>query len=217
MNILTTENPTKQQQQHSLILREHRTGQRERRRLAHQLQRALHLRIRVHVDGDHRPEDLLGHQAIVRIGDAHNGRLHEVAARRVRRATGDDLRAGGAMGVRQIAGDALVGALIDDGRRERVEVLDVADLQVGVQRDELLAQLRPEGGGHVGSGAGRALLAAELEGGTDGGRCDAGHVRRRMDEVEVLAAAFADQAREVAVDGDVLADLLPEALEGAVG
>ena len=59
--------------------------------------------------------------------------------------------------------------------------------------------LGPKGGWHVEARRGRTLLARVLEGTAQRRVDDGGHVGRSVHQVEVLAAALAHQARQVAV------------------
>lgn len=62
--------------------------------------------------------------------------------------------------------------------------------------DESFLDLVPQRGRDVGARAGAALLPAVLEGGSDGAVDDRLGVGRRMHEMVVLAATFADQSGE---------------------
>ena len=80
---------------------------------------------------------------------------------------------------------------------------------------QALLHFRPQRLGHVHPGAGRALLTLVLEGAPRARRHDRVDVRRRVDEVVVLAAALADQLGEAGVVVKVLAHGLPQPLKGA--
>ena len=90
---------------------------------------------------------------------------------------------------------------------------DVADAQLADLRDEALAELGPEVRRRVHPRGGRALLPLVLEGAADDRRRQLVDVGGRVRDDEVLAAGLADDARVVAVLGDVRADRLPHRLE----
>src|SRR5690606_35118629 len=71
---------------------ENRTRQRVWRCGVQDTEDLLVLGIRVNVDGKHRPEDLLAHGDVLRVGDLDDGRLDEETYGLVRLAAGDDLR-----------------------------------------------------------------------------------------------------------------------------
>ena len=82
-----------------------------------------------------------------------------------------------------------------------------------------IADLVPERLRHVDAARRRALLPLVLEPAARDRDRDLLRIGRRVDDDEVLAAGLADEARIRAVAADVLADLLPHAVEhrGAAG
>ena len=119
----------------------------------------------------------------------------------------------------QVAADLGEGLLVDDRAHEVAEVAHVADLDLLHHRDRAIADLVPQRLRDVDAARGRALLPLVFEAAAGDRDRHRGRIRRRMRDDEVLAAGLADQARIAAVLVDVLADLLPHAVEdgGAAG
>ena len=90
---------------------------------------------------------------------------------------------------------------------------DVADLDVLHHRDHAIADVGPERLRDVDAARRRALLPLVLEAAARDRHRDLLRIGRRVHDDEVLAAGFADQPRIAAVRADVLADLLPHAVE----
>src|SRR5688572_3214533 len=105
------------------------------------------------------------------------------------------------------------GFLIDDRAHEVAEVAHVADLDVLHHRNGAVAHLAPERLGHVHTAGRRALLPLVFEAAARDRDGDGSRVGRRVRDDEVLAAGFTNQPRIPAVFVDVLADLLPDAVE----
>lgn len=134
--------------------------------------------------------------------------------------TGDELKGGVLVRLVNDGGDVLEGAVVDDGAHEGLEVLvGVSDgdfIDAGLEEGDEFVGAR---GGDVGARSGRAFLALVLEGAADGVVDGAGDVGGVVHEVEVLAAGFADDARELAVRllADALADLCVDGAEDVGG
>ena len=113
------------------------------------------------------------------------------------------------------------GGAVDDGADEVFEVRGSANFEVFGLGDEAGFDGGPEGGRDVGPGGGAAFLALVFEGAANGVDDGVVRVRARVDEVEVLAAGFAHDARVASVRavGDVVGDGAVEAAEdgGAAG
>ena len=199
------------------VLGEDGAGQGVGRGFVADLQGLFQLVVRIDVHGDDGPEDLLDHGLIVRLLADDNGGLHEPALGIVAVAADHDLAVGAGLGAVNIALAAIEGGLVDDGTQEGVEILHVAHLDFLHHFLHRSQDIRPDALGNEGSGAGRALLALELEGAADDGSRQRPHKGGLMGKDEVLAAGLAHDARIVAVGGDVLADLLPDALENLGG
>jgi hypothetical protein len=217
-----------------LVLREDGARERELRRRSHHLHGLFQFVVFVDVDAENWTEYLLRHDLVEGIfGDDDRG-LDEVAGAAPKRirlvlcerrngrhrpvvalAAADDLQVGRILRVVDVPFDPLERPLVDDRRGETVVVGGVADFQRAPDLQQTLLDLGPERLRHVHPGAGAALLAAELEGRPDGAVHHGGDVGAVVDEVVVLAAALADQAREVHVLVDVLADLGPQPGEGS--
>ena len=107
------------------------------------------------------------------------------------------------------------GGGVDDGADEVFKVYGGADFQGAGFGDEDGFDLGPEGGGDVGAGGGAAFLTLVFKGAADGVDGRVVRVRAVVDEVEVLPARFADDARVASVFalGDVGGDLAVEAAE----
>ena len=101
--------------------------------------------------------------------------------------------------------------------KETIKVRLIVKQQLHCTTPDFITYLLPATAGHIHPAASGALLAAELERRADGAGGHGGGVGRWVHEMVVLAAALADQAREAAVAGDVVAHLLPEVLERAAG
>ena len=110
---------------------------------------------------------------------------------------------------------------MDDGADEVFKFRGRADLEVAGLFDEAGFYGGPEGGRDVGPGGGAAFLTLVFEGAADGVDDGVVRVRARVDEVEVLAAGLAHDARVASVRavGDFVGDGAVEAAEdgGAAG
>ena len=98
---------------------------------------------------------------------------------------------------------------MDDGADKRREICRVAYFQRRGLGDQLFLEGGPDGLGYVAAGAGAAFLAGVLESGADGVDDGVGDGGGGVDQVEVLAAGFADDAwvaRVVVAFADPLAD-----------
>lgn len=124
-----------------------------------------------------------------------------------------ELRVG--LGLVDYAGELLEGGFVDDGADEVGEVGGFADLEGGGFGDELLLEFGPDGFGDVEAGAGAALLALVFEGAADGLDGGVGDVGAGVDEMEVLAAGLADDARVALILalGDAIGDLAVQRAE----
>lgn len=202
---------------HTAILGKDRTGEGEAATLlVGLLQDRAPLSIRVDVNGQNRPEDLLVEQAVVEgVGLVDCG--VNVEANGVIVGTTSQQGERGIL----VAGiddrlDLVEGLAVDNRAHEGLKVLvgaadgDVLDTRLEGRQELLGAAL-----GEVNTGGGRALLALVLESTTDGVVDGAGNIRGVVDEMEVLAAGLADHTRELAVGlvGDALANLAVDATE----
>ena len=178
--------------------RENRTREGIGRRIVDEPERVVPALLVVDVCSDYRAEELVPQEAEALVLRRDHGRLHEVALRVVRRAAGEDLRAGRArLGDR--VGVGLERRRVDHRAHEVLEVGRVAHLDRRDVRDEPLLHLGPDIGRHVQARRRRALLALVLERaahdrGRNGFRLGGG-----MSQDEVLAARLADDSRVVAV------------------
>lgn len=134
------------------VLREDGAGERVVTGLVHELQRLFPLVVVVHIGRDDGAEDLLAHQAVLRIRRLDERRLHEPTRRAIGRAAGDHL--GVLLGIGEVAADAVEGALVDHRAHEVREVVRVADLDLVDHRRDAVADFRPDALGHVDARAG---------------------------------------------------------------
>ncbi len=113
-----------------------------------------------------------------------------------------------------VAGDLLVGLLVDDRPEEALRITDVTDHDVLELGADPVAHLREERLRQVEARRRRALLALVLVAAADDGRGELGRIGARVGDDEVLAAGLADDARVRSVAVQVARDALPEGLEG---
>ena len=195
------------------VLREDRAGQGIGRSAVADGERLIQLVVIIDVDRNDGAKDLLDHGLIRRRLAADDRRLNEPALAVIIGAAGDELALGRGCGAVNVSLAGLKGGLVDHGRHERVELLHVADLQRGGVLLEQRLHLRPDARGNERARAGGALLALELERAADDRRREWLDIGSIVGEDEVLAARLADKAGIVGIGCDILADLLPHALE----
>ena len=178
------------------------------------------LGVRVDVDGEDRAEDLLVEEAVVGRVGLVDGWVDVVTDGAVVGATGNQFQGRVLVGFVDDGGDVLEGAFVDHRAHEGLEVLVwVADgdfLHAGLEEGDEFVGAR---GWDVCARGGGAFLALVLEGAADGVVDDAGDVGGVVHEVEVLAAGFTDDARELAVGllANALADLCVDGAEDVGG
>ena len=168
----------------------------------------------VHVHRQDRPEVLGAERLIGRVLAEQHGRLHEEAFGVVVGATGGDREAVGRLGPVHGRGVAVEGSLVDHRTPEVGEVGDVAVAQVGDLAKEVITHPPPHRLRHERAGGGRALLALVVEGSPDQRRGQHLRIGGGVRDDEVLAAGLPDQPRVAVVAAQVVADLLPQGLEG---
>lgn len=141
--------------------------------------------------------------------DLHDGGMDKVAAGVVVGAAGEDLGRGIGLGVVEGGRELLERVQVDDGADKVAVGCGVADGQLLRLLDQASLEFGPDGRRHVEARGGAALLALVLERAADGVEDGVFNVGRRMDQVEVLAARLADDARVgfVSALGDAGADL----------
>ena len=149
----------------------------------------------------------------MRIGGLDDGRLDEPALRLVAIATHHNLGIGGLLGKVDVRLALVERSLVDDGIDEVGRIADVAHLHFGTHLLDILQHIGPQTLRDVHARGSRTLLALELEGTAEGSRGHGLLVGRGMHEDEVLATRLAHEARIADVAVEVLASLLPEALE----
>ena len=119
----------------------------------------------------------------------------------------------GVLGMIHIVLDPFVRFIVDHCSHKSRKFRWIASCELVSLAQQPFFDFGPQGLGDVSSRASRALLSAIF-------KCRANcagdhrlHVRWRVNKVVVLSSALSDQAREILVDGDVVAHLLPQALE----
>lgn len=166
-------------------------------------------------------EELGGEEGVGRVGGKADGRVDVVALAVVVGAAHEQLELRIGSGGVDDGAEFVEGAAVDDGADEIFKFRGGADLEVVGLFDETGFDDGPEGGRDVGPGGGAAFLALVFEGAADGVDDGVVRVRARVEEVEVLAAGFAYDARVASVRavGDVVGDGAVEAAEdgGAAG
>lgn len=178
------------------------------------------LGVRVDVDGEDRAEDLLVEEAVVGRVGLVDGWMDVVTDGAVVGATGNQFQGRVLVGFVDDGGDVLEGAFVDHRAHEGLEVLvwiaDCDFLHAGLEEGDEFVGAR---GWDVCARSGGAFLALVLEGAADGVVDDAGDVGGVVHEVEVLAAGFTDDARELAVGllANALADLGVDGAEDVGG
>ena len=175
----------------------------------------------VDINGEDGAEELGGEEWVGRVGGAVDGRVDVVALAIVVGAAHQQLELRIGSGGVDDGAEFVEGGAVDDGADEIFEVGGRADLEVLGLFDETGVDGRPEGGRYVGPGGGAAFLTLVFEGAADGVDNGIMRVSARMDEMEVLAAGFAYDARVASVRaiGDVFGDGAVEAAKdgGAAG
>ncbi len=175
----------------------------------------------VDVDDEDGAEELGAHEGVGGVGGGVDGGVDEVTHGIVVVAADEEVEIFVGAGVVDDSGEFAEGGGVDDGADEVGEVVGQANGQLPRFLDQAGFELRPERGGDVGAGGGGAFLALVLEGAADGVDDGVFDVGAAVDEVEVLAAGFADDARVALVGGvlDAGGDLGEERAEdgGAAG
>ncbi|KAL2288242.1 hypothetical protein FJTKL_04315 [Diaporthe vaccinii] len=169
----------------------------------------------VHVSRQDGAEELCLEVRVCRIRRAVDGRLHEVALGAVERAAGDQLELVVLLRRLDRARELVERRSVDDWADEVLGLPRHANLQLLRLLDQLLLELGPHALGHVDARGRAAFLALELE---CTAHCLDGsvvNVRRGVDDVEVLAASLAHNARvaHVASLGNALANLAVQLAE----
>jgi hypothetical protein len=186
------------------VAREEGPGERVGRPLVAAAERVVVAVVVVDEGRHHRAEELVAHQGVARVVDAHERRADEEALAVVGGAA-EHLAARVGVGGGDAAGEAVPGAAVDDGAEEVAEVRRVAHAHLGEHPEDALAQRRPEAdAGRRPRGRG-ALLPLVLVAPADDGHGERVEVGARVGEDEVLAAGLAHDARirAVAVGADV--------------
>src|SRR5579859_453152 len=130
--------------QHRAILREDAARECVRRRAIDQLERLFPLFVGIHIEREHRPEDLFAHRPVTRVVDLHERRVHEVAVCIVAFAAEQHLHLWIALRAVDVAFDLVERFAIDHGAHEVAEISRIADARGGEHREYAFAQLGPE-------------------------------------------------------------------------
>lgn len=166
-------------------------------------------------------KELAGEERVIGVRGAVNGGLNVPALGGVIGTADEELEFRVALGLLDDLSELVEGGFVDDGAAEVGEVGGLADLELLCFGHNLLEELIGDGGCDVRAGGGAALLSLELKRSADGLHGSVADVRRLVDEVEVLATSFADDARVAAVFalGDPLSDFSVQGTEhgGASG
>ena len=184
------------------------------RSLVAEVQRLLVIFVVVDIDGDDRSEDFFAHRLVVGLLGEDNGRLNEPTHALVAGAAEYDFSVFALLGVLDIIHTVVERSLVDNSIDESRKVAHIADLDFLQHIADNLFDLRPHRLGDVSAACSRAFLALELEGAADDGRSHLSGVGAVVGEDEVLAAGFTDNLRIGAIVGNIVADALPEAVEG---
>lgn len=165
--------------------------------------------------GEDGAEELGGEKGVLRVGGGVDGGIDEVARGVIVGASGEKFKLFIILRVVDDLFQFVEGAGVDDGADEVFEVLGGSDFQILGLGDEFRFEFFGDGGGDVDTGCGAAFLAGVLEGAADGVDDGVLEIGGFVDQVEVLAACFADNTRVSAVCGvsDALAYFTVEGAE----
>src|SRR5690606_31550964 len=172
----------------------HGAGQAVRRRLVHEPQ-DVGPRLVIDVRGDDGPEDLLAHEAVLRILREHQRRLDEPALLVAVLAAGEDLRVGGLAGVIDVRSDLAERLLVDHRAHEVAEVARIAHADVLDHGDHALPHVVPHGARDVDAGDGAALLPLVLVTAADDGNRQRLGFRALVGYYKFIPAGLADVER----------------------
>lgn len=111
-------------------MREHRSSQRERRGIPHQLQSLIQIAVFVHVNRQNRTENLFDHDLIFRILRLDDRGFDEVSRTVVTLSSADNFEVGRFFCVVNVVFDTFVGLIVDYGRGEALIVGWIADFEL---------------------------------------------------------------------------------------
>ena len=148
----------------------------------------------VDINAEDRAEQLGAEQRMPGVGSAVDGGIDKVAVGIVVVAAYQEFELRVVLGVVDDFCELGEGSFVDDWPDEVAEALGRADFEGFGLGDELGFEGRPEGRGDVGAGCGAAFLALVFKGAADGVDDGVVDICALVDEVEVFAAGFADDA-----------------------
>lgn len=153
----------------------------------------------VAVDDKNRPEELTGKERVIGVRGAVHSGLDIPALGGVVGTTGEQLEFRVILCLVDHLSQLIEGSLMDDRTAEVGKLRHLANLEVLNLGCNTLHELIGDGGSHVGTGCGAALLALEFEGSADGLDDRIPDIGRLVNEVEVLAAGLTDNTGVTAV------------------